>query len=162
MTTLPAESHPGARQARVCLVTLAGHRFAVEVRYAREVVVFDEYTAVPLAPPQLLGVVNLRGSLMPLVDIRPFLGLEPARAAREARVLVVECDGAHAAILIDEVLGLEPLEGLVVTGEGDEGGGPVGVSAGRLEREGGAVTLLDVRRVLEALGGPARPAEEGH
>ena len=161
MTTLPAESHPGARQARACLVTLAGHRFAVEVRYAREVVVFDEYTMVPLAPPQLLGVVNLRGSLMPLVDIRPFLGLEPSRAARDARALVVECDGAQAAMLIDEVLGLEPLEGLVPPGEGDLVHAPL-VSAGRFEREGGAVTLLDVRRILQALGGPAQPAEEGH
>ena len=65
MTTLPAESHPGARQARACLVKLAGSRFAVEVRYAREVVVFDGLTVVPLAPPHLLGVVNLRGSVMP-------------------------------------------------------------------------------------------------
>lgn len=161
MSASTAESHAGTRQARACLVTLAGDRFAVEVRYAREVVVFDEYTMVPLAPPQLLGVVNLRGSVMPLVDIRPFLGLEPARAAREARALVVECDGTQAAMLIDEVLGLEPLEGLVRDGDGDEVRAPL-VSAGRLEREDGAVTLLDVRRMLEALVGPARSAEEGH
>lgn len=153
MTTLPAESHPEARQARACLVKLAGSRFAVEVRYAREVVVFDGHTMVPLAPSHLLGVVNLRGSVMPLVDIRPFLGLEVARATRETRALVVQHDGDQAAILIDEVDGLEPLEGLSPPGRGAEGG-ESGFSAGRLEREGGVVTLLDVPRILAALGGP--------
>jgi chemotaxis signal transduction protein len=157
MTPLPAESHPGARQARACLVKLAGSRFAVEVRYAREVVVFDEHTIVPLAPSHLLGVVNLRGSVMPLVDIRPFLGLEAARATRETRALVVECDGDQAAILIDEVEGLEPLEGLAPAGNGDEVRDS-DFSAGRLEREGGVVTLLDVRRILAALGGPTQAA----
>ena len=160
MTPLPAESLPGTRQARACLVKLAGSRFAVEVRYAREVVVLDELTVVPLAPPHLLGVVNLRGSVMPLVDIRPFLGLEAARATRGTRALVVDCAGAQAAILIDEVEGLEPLDGLAPAGDGDDVRAP-DFSAGRLEREGGVVTLLDVRRILAALGGPipAAPIE---
>jgi purine-binding chemotaxis protein CheW len=167
MTTLPAESHPGVRQAQACLVKLAGSRFAVEVRYAREVVVFHEITLVPLAPPHLLGVVNLRGSVMPVVDVRPFLGLEAARATRatratrETRGLVVESDGAQAAILIDEVEGLEPLEGLAPAGDGDDVRVP-DFSAGRLEREGGVVTVLDVRRILAALGGPIQPAEAVH
>lgn len=157
MTTLPAESRPGAGQARACLLRLAGSRFAVEVRYAREVVVFHELTVVPLAPPHLPGVVNLRGSVMPLVDIRPFLGLEVAHAPRETRALVVECEGAQAAILIDEVEGLELLEGRASAGESDDVRVP-DFSAGRLEREGGMVTLLDVRRILAALGGPIQAA----
>jgi purine-binding chemotaxis protein CheW len=161
MTTLPAESHPRVRQAQACLVKLAGSRFAVEVRYAREVVVFHEITLVPLAPPHLLGVVNLRGSVMPVVDVRPFLGLEAARATRETRGLVVESDGAQAAILIDEMEGLEPLEGLAPAGDGDDVRVP-DFSAGRLEREGGVVTVLDVRRILAALGGPIQPAEAVH
>ena len=165
MTTLPAESHSGAQQARACLVRLAGARFAVEVRFAREVVVFDEFTMVPLAPPHLLGIVNLRGSVMPLVDIRPFLGLEAAGAVLQHRALVVEYEGTQAALLIDEVEGLQPLDGLTPAGNDAEGRAPDG-SAGRLEREDGAVTLLDVGRILGALGGPSdagpeRPGREG-
>jgi len=155
MTTLPAESHPGARQARACVVALAGTRFAVEVRHAREVVVFDELTMVPLAPSHLLGVVNLRGSVMALVDIRPFLGLEATRAERQPRALVVESAGTQAALLIDEVMGLEPLDGLARREEDAET-----FAAGRLEREGGTVTLLDVGRILRALGGPSETERE--
>jgi chemotaxis signal transduction protein len=96
---------------------------------------------------------------LPLVDIRPFLGLEATRATREDRALVVECDGVQAALLIDEVAGLEPLDGLAPAGDGADGH-TSGFSAGRLEREGGAVTLLDVGRILGALGGPVEAGGE--
>jgi purine-binding chemotaxis protein CheW len=161
VTTPPEKSKPAAQQARACLVQLEGTRFAVEVRYAREVVVFDEVTMVPLAPPHLLGVVNLRGSVMPLVDIRPFLGVEAPRAIRESRALVVEHARTQAALLIDEVHGLEPLDGLAPVG--DDADGPVrDFSAGRLEREDGAVALLDVGRILSSLGGGGEAGGEGH
>jgi purine-binding chemotaxis protein CheW len=150
VTTLPAESGAAVQQARACLVALAGYRFGVEVRYAREVVVFDEYTIVPLAPAHLLGVANLRGNIMPIVDVRPLLGMAPAAAGREARALVVEFGGTAAALLIDEVLGLEPLDS-AVSASADSGD----LIAGHLDREGDAVTLLDVRALLGAMGGEA-------
>jgi purine-binding chemotaxis protein CheW len=134
------------------MVTLAGYRFAVEVRYAREVVVFDEYTIVPLAPSYLLGVANLRGNIMPVVDVRPLLGMAPAVAGHEVRALVIERDAVKIGLLIDEVLGLEPLDGPSPVDDGDIAGAE-GVIAGRLQWDGGDVTLLDVRALLAAMGG---------
>jgi len=161
VTALPEELQSGGRQARACLVQLEGTRFAVEVRFAREVVVFDEVTMVPLAPPHLLGVVSLRGSVMPLVDIRPVLGLEATRAVRESRALVVEHASTQAALLIDEVDGLEALDGLAPAGE-DADGRAQDFSAGRLERPDGTVALLDVGRILSSLGGQGEAGEEAH
>jgi chemotaxis signal transduction protein len=153
MTSVPAAEPRAIQQARACLVRLGSTLYAVEVRYAREVVVFDEYTPVPLAPPHLIGVANLRGRILPLVDLRPLLGLEPARATRGAKALVVERDQLTAAFLIDDVVGLEPLEGVTAPSlsEGE-------FTAGRLERSAGAAVLLDVSRILTALSGssPAR------
>ena len=134
------------------MVTLAGYRFAVEVRYAREVVVVDEYTIVPLAPSYLLGVANLRGNIMPVVDVRPLLGMAPAVAGHEVRALVIERDAVKIGLLIDEVLGLEPLDGPLPVDDGDIAGAE-GVIAGRLQWDGGDVTLLDVRALLAAMGG---------
>lgn len=150
MTTPSADSHAAAQQARACVVALGGYRFGVEVRYAREVVVFDEYTIVPLAPAHLLGVANLRGNIMPIVDVRPLLDMTPAAAGRSVRALVVEREGVQAALLIDEVLGLEPIERAAPTG--DDSGDLI---AGELDLEGGAVTILDVRALLCAMGGDA-------
>ena len=152
MTTVPAAVPRAPTQARACLIRLGSALYAVEVRYAREVVVFDEYTQVPLAPPHLIGVANLRGRIVPLVDLRPLLGLEPARATRDAKALVVERDQLTVAFLIDDVVGLEPLERLTAP-EPEEGE----FTAGRLERSAGEAVLLDVSRILTALGG-ASPA----
>ena len=147
MTTLPAEARALAQPARACMVSLAGCRFAVEVRFSREVVVLDEYTGIPLAPAHLLGVANLRGNIVPLVDVRPLLGLPPATAGREARALVVEREGVQLALLIDEVLGLEPLDG--VSRRADEGD----LIAGQVARDGEAVILVDMDALVVALGG---------
>src|SRR5215468_4348765 len=103
----PAEVSPSAHLTRACVATLAGYRFAIEVRYAREVVVLDEYTIVPLAPSHLVGVANLRGAIVPVVDVGPLLGSTPAPAGREIRALLAEADGFQIALLIDAVLGLE-------------------------------------------------------
>jgi purine-binding chemotaxis protein CheW len=150
---LPAEAHAALPAARACTVALAGYRFAVEVRFAREVVVLDKCTPVPLAPAHLLGVANLRGSIMPLVDVRPLLGMTPAAPGREIRALVVECDGVQMSLLIDEVLGLEPLDGLARSAQiGD-------VIAGCSEREGIVVTLLDVHALLAAVAVESRVEE---
>jgi chemotaxis signal transduction protein len=155
MTTQPPDAPPVTQPARACLVRLAGALVAVDVRYAREVVVFEEYTPVPLAPAHLIGVVNLRGQLMPLVDIRAFLGLELARATRDAKALVVEHDHMPAAFLIDDAVGLETLESL--SGPDREAGA---FTVGRLEREGETVTLLDVARILGAVGGTLEATRE--
>ena len=153
MTTQPAAAPRAVQQARACLVKLGSTLYAVEVRYAREVVVFDEYTQVPLAPPHLIGVANLRGRILPLVDLRPLLGLDPARATRDAKALVVGRDQLTAAFLIDDVVGLELLEGVTAPepGEGE-------FTAGRLERAAGAAVLLDVSRILTALSGSVAAA----
>jgi chemotaxis signal transduction protein len=152
VTTLPAPAPTAVSPRRACLVTLAGYRFAVEVRHAREVVVFDEYTVVPLAPAYLLGVASLRGNIMPVVDVRPLLGMAPAVVGHEVRALVVARDGVKVGLLIDEVLGLEPLDGPSPAHEGDDPGADR-VIVGRLQREGGDVALLDVRALLTAMGG---------
>jgi purine-binding chemotaxis protein CheW len=146
VTTLPAEAQALAPPARACMVSLAGCRFAVEVRFSREVVVLDEYTRVPLAPAHLLGVANLRGNIVPLVDVRPLLGLAPATAGREARALVVEREGMQLALLIDEVLGLEPLDGF--SRRADEGD----LIAGHVARDGEAMILVDMDALVAALG----------
>jgi chemotaxis signal transduction protein len=81
--------------------------------------------------------------------------MTPAAAGREVRALVVERDAVPAALLIDEVLGLEPVEGVVPPEDSHD------MIAGHLAREGGAVTLLDVRVVLAAMAAEAEMPHEG-
>ena len=109
LPTLP-ETPPALR---ACLFALAGLRFAVDVRNTREVAVFDEITAMPRAPRHLLGVANLRGTVLPITDIRALLGLPEPRPARSARTLVLRDGALVAAVVVDTVLGLEPFDEIV-------------------------------------------------
>ncbi|MGH7421057.1 MAG: chemotaxis protein CheW, partial [Candidatus Rokuibacteriota bacterium] len=149
------DPHPARR---ACLLALAGFRFAVDVRSAREVVLFDEITAVPLAPRHLVGVANLRGTVMPIVDIRGLLGLPESRPARSVRTLVVRDGLAQAAVVVDSVLGLEPFDDVVPTDSPAAARvrGPRPLMSGWIQWAGETLALLDVPRILTALR-PAPP-----
>jgi purine-binding chemotaxis protein CheW len=135
---------------RACVFTLGGDGFAIEVRCAREVVVVDDVTIVPRGPSYLVGVANLRGRVLSIVDIRALLGLAPRPVGRGTRVLVVQAGSSQVGVAVDAVLGLTSFDELLPLGEAARRAyGEFGVG---LARHGdGVVTLLDAERTLEAL-----------
>lgn len=140
---------------RACVVLLGGRPFAVDVTAAREVVVLDTTTPVPGAPASVLGVMNLRGSVLPVVEARPLLGL-PAHT-RADRALVLADGERCAAVVIEGVIGLAPLD------EVD----PLPAAAGNLAlgevvaETGGRATLLDAPAMLAAIRRGWDPAPGG-
>jgi purine-binding chemotaxis protein CheW len=138
---------------RSCLFRLGGEIVAVALRTAREFVRMDHVTAVPRAGPQFLGVISLRGRIVPVVDLRPLLGLSPeATLGRGCHALVVQAGAADLAIAVEEILGLESL----ADGPDDEPLRTTRFGARCVRPDGAAVSLLDVGSIAEALR--ARPA----
>lgn len=135
---------------RACVVALGGDLVALDVAVVREVVVFEDWTTVPLAPAHVIGVANLRGAVMPIVDAHGVLGLPPRQLERKLRTLVVAADGLEAAIVIDGVVSLEAFtEVAPATGRGT-------LEArhglkGFLNHDNTAVPLLDAARLLAEL-----------
>jgi purine-binding chemotaxis protein CheW len=147
-TSLP----DSAAGVRACVFALAGAPFALEVTRVREVVVFENWTAVPLAPPHVVGVANLRGDVVPIADARALLGLSARRSERPLRTLVIAAEGLEAALVIDGVLGLEAFA--EVTPLDESGAEPYGRYAlGFLLRADRPVPLLDPAKLLRALRG---------
>ena len=141
---LAVEERSPARRA--CVVRLGGRAFAVDVVDVREVVVLDAITPVPGAPAPLVGVMNLRGTALPVIEVRPLLGL-PARGA--LRALVVADGDRRAAMLIEAVLGLAGFDDVAPLA-GNEGV-PAALVRGRVTTESGqTVTLLDGPALLAA------------
>jgi purine-binding chemotaxis protein CheW len=129
---------------------LGGAQLATDVRHTREIVVFEDRTTVPRAPAHVLGVANLRGSVVPIVDIGHLLGLSPRPLSEALRTLVLEDAGVQIAVATDEVLGLESFEEIVPAGEAARG--PHGeLALGLLRRGDGVATLLDVPGLIEAV-----------
>jgi purine-binding chemotaxis protein CheW len=132
------------------VLLLGGRPFAIDVRAATEIVVFGSPTPVPKGPPHLLGVANLRGAVIPVLDVQPLLGLSARRVTARLPALVVSWAGGQVAIAVDRVLGLESFGEVLPFSEAAAGQyGEYGV--GLLPREGTFIPLLDMPRLVEAL-----------
>ena len=83
------------------LVTLGvgGELFGIEVSAVREILDFQDITPLPYAPPYILGMINVRGSTVPVVDLRTKLNLPRVEATGFTRILVLEIQREEEAKL---------------------------------------------------------------
>jgi len=134
---------------RACVVMLGGRPFALDVADTREVVVLDVTTPVPGAPPALVGVMNLRGSVLPVIEARPLLGLPVRAAVGRPRALVLADAGQRAAMLIERVLGLTAFDSVTPPAAGAT---PGALAVGELVDDAGQrATVLDAGALLRAV-----------
>jgi len=91
---------------------LGDELFAIPVAQVREVLDLTEITRVPTAPEYMRGVVNVRGSAIPVVDLRLKFGLPPAADSVNTRIVVLEMDlDGETTVVADSVhtvIELEP------------------------------------------------------
>ena len=87
--------------SRICLISLGGEYFAVDLRHVREVFELESVTPVPGMPSTLIGVANLRGTVMPLADLRPSLGIDAT--TEQHFVIVLRHGPQQVGLLIDDV-----------------------------------------------------------
>ncbi len=87
-------------------VRVGAGRYAFDVRDVREVEDRPPVTAVPGAPAGVLGVCNLRGAVLPIVQLHDLLGQQ---RDEDRFVVVAEAGGMAAGIAVDDILGVEPL-----------------------------------------------------
>jgi purine-binding chemotaxis protein CheW len=136
--------------SRLLYFVLAGEHLAVDIRWLRGIVWVDACTYVPSAPRHLLGLANLRGSALPVLDMGPALGLAERSADGRLLVLVVAAGDAQVGVAIDAVLGLETAGTVVPFGEGTPGVQQE-LGLGLVRRERGIALLLDVPKLLHTL-----------
>lgn len=85
------------------LLEIAGHAFCIDIRSVREIRGFTASTPLPQAPDYVLGVINLRGAVMPVLDLRARLGLGVTEVTGRHVIVVVHHDGQPAGLLVDAV-----------------------------------------------------------
>jgi len=82
---------------------LDGLLFGIEVGRIQEVLSYQEMTPVPLAPPDVLGLINLRGQIVAAVDLRRRLGLSERAPGQRPVNVVVRDDNDVISLLVDEM-----------------------------------------------------------
>jgi purine-binding chemotaxis protein CheW len=80
--------------------------FGVDVSLVQEVVRLQQITPVPLAAPEIAGLINLRGEVLTAIDLRARLGLPRAENGREPVNVVVRVDDEPVSLLVDEIGGV--------------------------------------------------------
>jgi purine-binding chemotaxis protein CheW len=156
---------PGRARARDrCIaVRVAGCLYGVPVEYVQEVIGMRPVTRVFHAPPALAGVTNLRGEVLPVIDLGVLLGAETGTQTSDARIVVVRESGGRkrrAGLWVDQLSGLRDLPGELA---------PVPATASERVRasvrgvigEAPPCTVLDIPALLDSpmLAGLARGAE---
>ena len=129
---------------------VGGELFGLPIRRVQDVFHPERVTRVPLAPPEVAGVLNLRGRIVTLIDLRLRLGLDRIDSDEPVMAIGVELRGESYGLLIDavgEVLKLD--ESLCERNPINLDSRLASVSAGIYRLEGQLLMVLDVDRVLD-------------
>lgn len=99
----PAREEKKAVEASEHLATflLAGEEYGVDVRLVQEIIRVSEITQVPRAPEFIKGVINLRGRIIPVIDLKRKLSLGRVELARGSRIVVVKLKERLIGLLVD-------------------------------------------------------------
>ena len=101
----------GSKTASVLYVVfiLSSEYYGVDMRDTYRVLPMEALARVPNMPPFLKGAVNLRGMLVPVLDLRTRLGLQITRQTAESRIVIVNTAGQDVGFIVDAVTGVLPV-----------------------------------------------------
>ena len=128
---------------------LAGEEYGLEILRVREIIGLMDITPVPRTPEFVKGVINLRGKVIPVIDLRLKFGMEAAEATDQTCIIVVDVGQVEMGIIVDRVS-----EVLDIEDQDIEDAPSFGVFVDTdfilgIGKAGGKVTiLLDIGKVL--------------
>ncbi|HYL11243.1 MAG TPA: chemotaxis protein CheW [Candidatus Acidoferrales bacterium] len=124
--------------------------FGVRISTVREIVRVPEITAVPNAPDYIEGVINLRGKIIPVMDLRKRFGIKNVEPNKKNRILVVELENKVVGLIVNsasEVLKIPPSDIEMPNTMFQEGELSYVTGVGKLK--GRLVILLDIGKLLQ-------------
>jgi purine-binding chemotaxis protein CheW len=133
--------------------TLAEEEYGIGILKIKEIIGMMSITTVPQTPKFVKGVINLRGKVIPVIDLRLRFGMESMDYTERTCIIVVEIDGTASTVQIGIVVDAVS-EVLNITGKDIEDTPTFGAKLntnyilGMAKMEGGVKILLDIDRVL--------------
>jgi purine-binding chemotaxis protein CheW len=143
-------------EVRICLFSISGDTYAVTVDLLAEIIIPQKVFPVPTTPSHVIGIINLRGNIVPIVDIRPVLSL-PSTAGLN-QVAIIRHEQLTIGIVVDSVAdvisvpvsSILPLPAETAVQESDTKGRSRYLKA-IVQRQNGVAALLNIDRLLEAI-----------
>ncbi len=101
MDHAPITSGDGALE--IIAFMLSDQQFAVRTTSIREIRGWAPVTPLPHTPPEVVGVMNLRGTVIPIIDLACKLGMPPAEASERSAIVVTSVKGRTIGMMVDRV-----------------------------------------------------------
>lgn len=133
---------------------LAGQIYGLEILKVQEVLADAEIESVPGAPSVILGVANLRGSIVTILDLRRRLGLAPRELEVPVCCVVVDGRGEPVGLRVDRVIDVRRIADGAIKRVPATGGNRASGVLGVISRPGEMLTLLDADLLVAALDAP--------
>ncbi|MFM2092636.1 MAG: Chemotaxis protein CheW [Planctomycetota bacterium] len=128
---------------------VGGEWFGVDVLKVQEVLAALRRTAIPQAPPYVLGLINVRGSIVTAISVKNRLGFPEQGYAEDHLHIVMDGAQGLVSLVVDEIGDVLDIEPSAVAERPPTLTGPLReLVTGVLRREGGLVTLLDAERLI--------------
>ncbi|HZO87208.1 MAG TPA: chemotaxis protein CheW [Chthonomonadaceae bacterium] len=144
-----AAAEVAVREQQLVAFCLANEIYSIDIALINEIIRLQEITQIPRTSPDIEGVINLRGKIVPILDLRRRLGLPAAEPTATTRIIVVEIADCTVGLIVDSVTGvlrlpesnIEPPSELVSDLNAD-------YIRGVGKTESALILLLDMPRVL--------------
>lgn len=130
---------------------LGTEEYGIEILKVREIIGLIPITRVPRTPTSVLGVINLRGKVIPVVDLRLRFGMDAVVAQAQTCIIVVQAAGVEFGVVVDSVSEVADVEAGDVEAAPEFGSGvDTQFLLGIAKKEDTVRLLLDIDRVLSS------------
>jgi purine-binding chemotaxis protein CheW len=161
-TTVATADRVRQRAGKYLTFVLAGEEYGLEILKVREIIGMMDITAVPRTPDFVRGVINLRGKVIPIMDLRLKFGMDGAEQTEQTCIIVVAVNGIEMGVVVDKVS-----EVLDIAAKEIEDAPSFGVTVdtdfilGMGKSRGKVTILLDIGKVLTTAEAEVVSALEG-
>ncbi len=144
-----SENNGVTGERQLVVFDLNEEAYGVDISQVREIIRMQEITRVPRAPEFIEGVINLRGKVIPVVDLRARFSMPGTERTDEHRIVVVDVDGQDIGMVVDAVTevsripsdSIEPPSSVITTDDSE-------YLTGIVKTDDKLIILLDIAKVI--------------
>ncbi len=84
-------------------IKMGDEMFGIDIKYIDNIVRMQHITRVPKVPAYIKGVINLRGEVIPVYNLRLKMGMQEVEETKKFRIIIIKMDGNFVGLIVDEV-----------------------------------------------------------
>ncbi len=142
---------------------VGAEEFLMPIAQVREIIMLTPITFVPNAPTMVDGVINLRGNIIPAINMRKLMGTPRGEPTGATRIIITRCEDITFGILVDGITYVVQLLPSEIEHQSLPGKGTGAEFIGGISKQGNKINgIIDLQRILKAAAGDALASDDAH